>query len=436
MKNYPIIVKNKLFNLIKEMSQDVSPYVLDPGKDFTRNRKITFETLFKIMLSMEGGALGKELFKYFDLKADAATVSAFIQQRKKVRPEAFQYLFNKFNQSFKGIKTYQGHQLLACDGSCINIARNPKDHETFSRNNFATKGYNQLHLNALYDLCNRKYVDALIQNDRKQNEKAALNTMVDRSSLGKSVILVADRGYENYNVFAHIENKGWKYLVRVRDINSNGIMASLTLPLKNEFDTDITLNLTRKSNKLIKSSPQKYRRIKNQTPFDFLDDETEFYPMKMRVLRFKISENNYECIITNLSRTEFEPSKIKELYHLRWGIETSFRELKYAIGLVNLHSKKVDYIKQEIFARLIVYNFCEIITQNIIINQSNTKYDYQLNFTRAIDICKCFLRHKTDINPPNIEVLIQKYLLPLRPGRSDLRKMKNRKAVSFLYRVA
>ena len=35
---------------------------------------------------------------------------------------------------------------------------------------------------------------------------------------------------------------------------------------------------------------------------------------------------------------------IKELYHMRWGIETSFRELKYAIGLTSFHSKKRDYM--------------------------------------------------------------------------------------------
>ena len=49
--------------------------------------------------------------------------------------------------------------------------------------------------------------------------------------------------------------------------------------------------------------------------------------------------------------------EIKELYHKRWGIETSFRELKYAIGLSALHSKKRESIKQEIYARLLLYNF-------------------------------------------------------------------------------
>ena len=53
---------------------------------------------------------------------------------------------------------------------------------------------------------------------------------------------------------------------------------------------------------------------------------------------------------------EFSTEEIKELYALRWGIETSFRELKYAVGLTSFHSKKHEYIIQEIWARLLLYN--------------------------------------------------------------------------------
>jgi IS4 transposase len=82
-----------------------------------------------------------------------------------------------------------------------------------------------------------------------------------------------------------------------------------------------------------------------------------FYPIKLRVVRFKISDDSFETIITNLDSEKFPPNKIKELYHLRWGVETSFRELKYAIGLISFHSKKVEHITQEIFARLVMYDY-------------------------------------------------------------------------------
>lgn len=50
------------------------------------------------------------------------------------------------------------------------------------------------------------------------------------------------------------------------------------------------------------------------------------------------------------------------MYAMRWGIETSFRELKYSVTLLHLHSKKVDFIYQEVFAKLIMYNFYQMIT--------------------------------------------------------------------------
>ena len=120
---------------------------------------------------------------------------------------------------------------------------------------------------------------------------------------------------------------------------------------------------------------------------------------------------------------------------MRWGIETSFRELKYALGLTSFHAKKVEYITQEVFARLVMYNFCEMITLHVVVQQKPTKYGYQVNFTVAIHICKKFFRDE-NVHPPDIEALIQKNVLPIRENRTDPRKIKFKKAVSFNYRVA
>ena len=149
-----------------------------------------------------------------------------------------------------------------------------------------------------------------------------------------------------------------------------------------------------------------------------------------------ISENNYECIITNLPSEEFNVETIKKLYEMRWGIETSFRELKYAVGLTSFHSKKREYITQEIWARLILYNFCEIITANTVINKCTKKHIYQVNYTFAIHVCRYFISKMAENSPPDVEALISKEILPVRFGRHNPRKVVPKKAVSFLYRVA
>ena len=184
------------------------------------------------------------------------------------------------------------------------------------------------------------------------------------------VLLIADRGYESYNIMANAQEKGWKFLIRAKDLGSRGILTHLPIPEDGTFDCTLSLILTRKQTKEIKSQPHKYRFLTNKTVCDFLDPiENPFYTLHFRVLRFPITESTMECIITNLEEEDFPMKEIKKLYEWRWGIERSFRELKYTIGLTNFHAKKVEYILQEIFARLIIYNFCERIITKIVIQQ-------------------------------------------------------------------
>ena len=83
-----------------------------------------------------------------------------------------------------------------------------------------------------------------------------------------------------------------------------------------------------------------------------------------------------------------------------------------------------------------MYNFCEIITTNIIIQKKDRKYIYQVNFTLAIAVCLRYFKIKFEIPTINVEALIQKNILPVRNGRSDPRKIKHKSSVSFTYRVA
>ena len=281
---------------------------------------------------------------------------------------------------------------------------------------------------------NRIYTDVLVQTAADYNESRACATMIDRSKL-EHVILVADRGYENYNIFAHAIEKGWKFAIRVKDKNSNGIASGLNLPPNDEFDIDITQIFSRKNTKTTKNAGYKWMPV-NQV-FDYLPRKSDkTYELSFRIIRFPIGSNSYEIIITNLDRNIFDVKKIKEIYHLRWGIETSFRELKYAIGLTSFHARKPDFIKQEIYARLLLYNYCELITTHVIKQMKNNDKTKQVNFTIAIYICREYLRNKRNLSPPDVINLIEKHVLPVRPGRKDPRKVKPQAPVSFLYRVA
>ena len=437
MENYAQYVKIKLLESIKSLESLKRMYVKHTDEDFSRTRKLTFDTMIKLILEMGGKALGYELRHYFSFALDAPTASAFIQRRNLISPDAFLYLFHAFNFSVPSEKLFEGYRLVACDGTDLNIARNPNDKENYFQSNLGEKGFNLLHLNALYDLCSKRYLDVLIQPGHKENESHAICQMADRFPYSGKALFIADRGYESYNAFAHIERKGLNYLIRVKDKDSNGILGAIPLPETDTFDIGIHKCLTRKQTNEIKAHPEKYHFLPKTSAFDFLDLHTNlFYDMDFRVVRLKLSEDSYECIITNLDGEEFPPEKIKELYHMRWGIETSFRDLKHTIGLNHFHSKKVEFIKQEIYARLVLYNFCEAIASHIVVQNKPRKHTYQLNFSAAVDICRQFLLDRSMLSPPDVEALLLKYVQPVRNGRHDPRKVKPRSFVSFTYRVA
>lgn len=424
-------VKTELLSIIHEMNSVSWMYSKNPDSDFTRNRKMNFESTVRFILSMESNSLKKELLEFFSFSENTPSASAFSQCRNKLLTDAFKYLFYEFNSRFKYQNNYKGYRLIACDGSDLNISLNPQDKETYFQSQPTDRGFNQMHLNALFDLCNKRYVDADIQPARKENEIMSMTKMVDRYLGEQRTIFMADRGYESYNTFAHIQEKGMYYLIRVKDGTIGGITRSLELPKTAEFDYKFKLTLT---NRISEQREDTFYRLYKKNTFDYLSAESHSYSFDFRIVRFAISENSYEMIITNLPQDDFLIEEIKRLYAMRWGIETSFRELKYAIGLTCFHSKKVDYIEQEIYARMILYNYCEIITMHVVIQHHDTKHVYQLNFTIAIHICRYFLQN--DIDPPLVEKLIQQNLLPIRPERSNPRKVKRKSAVSFLYRVS
>jgi len=121
---------------------------------------------------------------------------------------------------------------------------------------------------------------------------------------------------------------------------------------------------------------------------------------------------------------------------MRWGIETSFRELKHTVGLVNYHAKKREYIVQEIFARMTMYNFAEMITSHVVVSKAKTKYTYKVNFTMAFYIYRHFLRCCNNAAVFDVVGLISKNIVPIRPGRAYPRRLRKIDAVGFTYRIA
>ena len=113
----------------------------------------------------------------------------------------------------------------------------------------------------------------------------------------------------------------------------------------------VKVTLVRSHSKKLDPAQGYKRFVDKATSFDFIKyGSMDTYELSFRVVRFPLSDSSYECIVTNLPADEFPPERMKKPYFSRWGIESSFRKLKYTIGLSNFHAYKPEYVKQEIWA--------------------------------------------------------------------------------------
>lgn len=430
----------------------------DPARDFTRNRDFTPRKIINTLLRYESKSSESELIDILDCEGTARNINAaFLSQRRKLGGECFPWLFRNFTEAIMSDGSlgfqeslFRGRHILACDGSDVNIAFNPNDPLTHVEKK-GKKGYNQIHLNGLFDICTGAWMAASIQGIHKKQERRALVEMIDGLKYAGKSVITADRGYESFNVFAACIEAGASFVIRLKDIESNGIISAYDLK-DDEFDTFIRTKLTKRRTKEALSNPDEYTVLPFYTDFDFFGENGEAYEISVRIVRFRLPNGSYVAVATNLGKDEFDIRAIAELYRLRWGCETAFRKLKYTIGLVNFHSWKMEYLKQELFARLIAFNFCAFIVhalqpENVTPNANDKDGDANapdrdaqkqcrlgIAFSQAVTVCRKLLTSRPISFIRNAIATIKAHVFAIRPDRSYPRKVKPKSCIPFGYK--
>ena len=431
------VLDHKLMKLDKEKHEKG---LLTSNAHFTRApRKLDFKEDMKILLSCGASSMKKELYEYFNYDIDTVSLPGFIRSRAKIKEEAFKELMDRMNKAYPCDKKYMGYRLLSVDGCDLTIPTDRNDKETYEQY-INERGFNNYHLNCLFDLMNHRYIDNITQTLKKKNEIEAMWTMAERYN-GEKAIFIADRNYATFNNMEHIKKTGHKFLIRVKDIHSGtSLLKSFrSLPKQGEFDEDVHITFTKRQTNEIKAHPETYKIIVSNQRFDFLDSENHFYDADYRVVRIKIdgSVEEYESLITNLDRKIFPAEEIKKLYKLRWDIEVSYRHLKYSVELNALHSKRRDFIRQEIWARLVMFNISMIIIDFVTdhkLTKKERRLEYKVNITMAVFFTKHFMTIRKGGDPPDLESLIAKEILPVRDDRHYTRNVRSQGFVSFGYR--
>ena len=121
---------------------------------------------------------------------------------------------------------------------------------------------------------------------------------------------------------------------------------------------------------------------------------------RLRFTKIQIGENEdkspkTELLVSNLPMDEFSTEELKEIYHLRWDIETSYNHLKNRMKMEEFSGYRPELILQDIYADAWIFNIVslKIMQANIEepIDQSNEIYTVKRNFNKALGIIKRLL---------------------------------------------
>ncbi len=440
-------VKHILNTSLHDVCSNIIRYCENPGKDFTRNRKLPAYKLMQFMLNMEGNSLNAEIYNNFPEYGERMTASAYEQQRDKLKPEAFKALLHRFNTTLTDVKTMKGLRVYAIDGSDFNFPTNKNsqwyipNHTGLKSDGTESKGVCQLHGNFLYDLLNKQYMDVNATRDERDGAIRLIDDIPDPDN----AIVIMDRGYSGYNMVEHGNRYGGYYVIRSPLTSTIKEISGL---LDEPCDMDMEIKISTKSQQFCdiygyrklnvrKGKKETYSEKTSVSQWDF----EEKCIVKFRVCKFRINDPGtgkeiWEVLITNLPRDKFTLKEMKRVYWFRWGIETSFRELKYALGAINFHSKKDKYILQELYAHLVMFNATSRVAAAIPVTNSETGWGYAVDFKMVVHIFRIYYRHFNKAPPEKMYADTECYRHMIKDGRHSIRLLKPKSAVYFTYRVA
>ena len=382
-------------------------------QDFTRGRKMIFVELICFMLGMVKRSIQTELnaaFELFQRGQEVMTQQAFSTARKKVKWEAYKELFQaSVDGSYnEGLKLWRGiFGVLASDGTFLRLPSFKVLLEHFGGLGPEKTSPTAL-VSLLYDLLNNIVIDAAIEAITKNERdltKRHIEVLVKRPDYnnGYRDLITLDRGYPSHAFIRSIP-EGMAYLIRL----PKGFVSAKKIP---EGSKDCIVTLGRGKNKF-----------------------------QVRILHITLPTGEVEILVTNLTEDEVEYEAFMELYNMRWGIETKYKELKHKLALENFSGMLVDNIKQDFYAMMTVTNilssFMRKAQRNLDMkptvkrNGKEKKYRYKVNVNNAVGVYKAnLIRVMVERDMKKRAKLMAKMIfqmerraVPIRPHRKVPRK--------------
>jgi len=351
---------------------------------FSRVRKLSFPVLIVLIVQKSVKSLQLRLNEWFEwFGGETVSSSAFTQARANLKHTAFIALNNCNVEIYYRDGIYErckGLRVLAIDGSKIRLPKGAEMKEKFGAINYsnqkeAVEGeHNYSQLSVLYDVLNRIVITAECGVARAYEVDLAVKHLDEVRK--NTDLLLCDRNYATYDFITTLLERNIHFVIRCP--------AKFAIVKKMQQGSGADSRLVEVKN--------------NQKQL-----------LSLRFVRVLLSTGEYEILVTSLLDEQLYPADMfKELYHLRWEIETLYGLLKTRLELENFTGKTVESVLQDIYSTLYLTTIESILTADAaatLKNKTTSKNQQKVNHSVSFHALKTEALNLLFSNTPLVKVL-------------------------------
>jgi hypothetical protein len=265
----------------------------------------------------------------------------------------------------------------------------------------------QARISVLYDVLNGLALDTALDHVHTSERDLALR---HTQQWKPNDLIIYDRGYPSFGfIYEHIR-LGIDCLIRAKTKHSPTVAAFVSSKKKSLVTTIY---------------PNQDRSFKGKL-------YNRKSSIQIRLLRVDLPGGETEVLITTLLDSQKYPTKIfKELYFMRWGVETFYDELKNKLKIEHFSGYSENTIRQDIFCAIFISNLQSVIvsglTEELELQNTGKRYQYKVNNNLSYGFLKTrvleLLYQKAPLESvvEELEKLFLQYTVPIRENRTNTR---------------
>lgn len=348
---------------------------------YTRKRKVLLPHIFFQMLATTGKSQKNEISDFYDETDEDLKISqtGYFNARMKFNPDALRTILHDINRKMyneKELVKLNGYFVTAIDGSDFLIPRWRDNKEIWNTKLNDTENDPVIgSASSIFDVINKCILDVTI-NQYKYSEKSSAQEHLDHATdilpEGAKMACLFDRGYPSIRLIDQmIENRQY-FVMRLK---TNDFKKECKL--LDECEDDKWIDIIYDSIRTNEYRDDKQFRMKLMNTV---------YHLRFVKFQIMLSDGSLatEVLLTNLPESDFDLESMKELYHLRWDVETCYRSMKSQLKMEEFSGYREQLIKQDIYACALVYNaISDVVCSKENLNKiKSERYKYEMRFNR------------------------------------------------------